>query len=62
MKAVERPGRDTTYGRRCSPLCVFLREKDAKGGEAMVTHEELYIFCTLIIAIITLVLNIKNKK
>ena len=59
---VERPERDTQKRRTVFPLLHFLPEKEVKGVRRMVTHEELYIFCTLIVAIITLVLEIKNKK
>ena len=49
-------------GGRIPSFAPFLPEKAQRGVRYMVTHEELYIFCTLIVAVIALVLGIKDKK
>ena len=44
----------TTYGGRNLP--------PAKGGGGMVTYENLYAFCMVIIAVIALVLDFTNRR
>ena len=49
----------TADGTSCA---AFSSEKVKRGVRRMVTHEELYLFCALIVAIIGLILDIVRNK